>query len=139
MENPELRPRISLKEAGSYLLALVLGVFTILVLGAALFGCAAVNGQEKIAYTGKVAFHSYVAQPDAPRGFGVASGPQLVSYWDRHTYGIFTVANGTNEAQHMLLDCGMYEPTVDVPPLTSQQILVDTTPAHMDSDLCVQR
>lgn len=139
MENPELRPRPTLYSILGGLLALALTAFVLLVFGALLFGCAAVNGQAPVSYTGKVTFYQRIQPPEAPRYGSICSGCAITSYWDRGTYGVVTVENGTNEPYHALLDCGMYEPTVDVPPLTSQMILVSTTMRHMDEDICVPR
>jgi len=135
----ELRPKMTAHSFGAGLLAVLLTALLFLFLAALVSGCAALNGQERIGYTGHVTFKSVVRPPEPIKSLGMASGARVPSYWDRRTYGVFTIENGTNLPIHLELDCGLYEPTVDVPPLTSQKVLIETTAKMMDRDLCAAR
>jgi len=95
-----------------------------------LAGCAALAGQYSVAHTGTVAFNQRVASPR----IGMQAPTQ---YFDAPTYGVLTVANGTDEPLRLTVDCiDLTTHNVTVPPKTAQQVLVTTTVARSQEPLC---
>lgn len=132
----DLRPRIGYFQIASYAISVFLTVLLIVAFAAMCGGCAAFMGQSPTARTGTVTFRSRVYPPPVDHFSHVHSSGPLVSYLDQATNGTFTVRNGQDWGMHFRLDCGFYEPEFDVPAHTSQDVLVDTTLAHRDEDLC---
>lgn len=133
----ELKPRTTLPQVAAVVLVTLLTIAVLAVIASLCLGCGKyMHTQTPISYTGTVSFKSYVVPPDVRRNSLNRSSGVLVGYWDQPTYGIFSILNGQTYPVRFLLDCGYYEPTVTVPALTMQDILVDTTPAHAGRDLC---
>lgn len=78
--------------------------------------------------------------PEAPLGFGGASGNNVKGYWEQSVHKVVEIGNGTDQRVTMTLMChssDLYgEKVITLDPHQAQQVLVTTTAKYAYEKIC---